>query len=82
MATRYRIFAYSKLHNTKQQSMDLQNDTQLANPQYAQQVANSFAQRLNHQIFMGSNDWVGSTEPYEHVENSGYNFNLPNNPMG
>ena len=83
MAQRYRIFAYSAIHNTKQQSMDLQNDQQLEDASYAQRVAESFAQRLNSQIFMGANDWRSSVEAYEHVEtNPGYTFNVAGTPMG
>jgi hypothetical protein len=71
MSTRYRIYAYSALHNQKQQSMDLTNDTMLENQSYAQQTANNYAERLNRDFFMHSCDWVGSIEAYEHQENEG-----------
>jgi len=32
-------------------------------------VAESFAARLNSQFFLTVNDWQGSIEVYEHVEN-------------
>lgn len=66
MATRYRIFAYSPTHNQKQQCMDLTNDTQLEDQQYANQVAASFAARLNTQFHMHSCDWTPGIEAYEH----------------
>ena len=69
MATRYRIFAYSPSLNQKQQSMDLMNDTLLENQGYAQQVAQSFASRLNQNIFMHVTDWQADIEPYEHIDN-------------
>lgn len=67
MATRYRIFAYSRHLNQKQQLMDLQNDALLENQGYAQQHAQSYAQRLNQDFFMHTNDWAPSVEGYEHV---------------
>jgi len=68
MATRYRVYAYSPLHNQKQQSMDLTNDIMLESAGYAQQHADAFAQRLNSQFHMHTSDWRGSIEAYQHVE--------------
>lgn len=47
--------------------MDLQNDTMLANESYAMQHAQSYAQRLNNDFFMHTNDWQPSIEAYEHI---------------
>ena len=66
MSTRYRILAYSAQLNQDQQSFDLQNDSQLENPAYAQQHADGLAQRLNRQIFAGAADWRGRIEAYDH----------------
>ena len=70
MATRYRIYAHSRTHNQTQQQMDLVNDSQLSDPVYAQAMADSFVNRLNREFFLGSCDWVGSIEAYEHIENA------------
>ena len=70
MSTRYRIYAYSALHNQKQQSMDLTNDAMLENQSYAQQHADAFAQRLNGQFHMHTSDWVGSIEAYQYQTNA------------
>ena len=67
MAQRYRVYAYSPLHNQLQQSMDLTNDSQLESPAYAQQHADAFAQRLNTQFHMHTSDWQGSIEAYQHT---------------
>jgi len=69
MAQRYRITAHSRQANQTQQSMDLINDQNLADAQYAQRVAESFAARLNREFFLTVNDWQGSIEVYEHIEN-------------
>lgn len=70
MATRYRIYAYSQSLNQKQQSMDLNNDTFLSDPNYSMQVAQAYAQRLNASLFMHAADWTPSIEAYEHVDNT------------
>lgn len=69
MATRYRVLASSQRVNQTQQSMDITGDSNLTDANYANQVAASFAQRLNKDFFMHTNDWVPSIEPYEHTEN-------------
>jgi len=79
MATRYRLFAHSRQTNQTQQSMDLINNTFLSDLAYSQQMANSYAQRLNQQFHLGVNDWQGSIEPYEHIENP-QPFNFPARP--
>jgi hypothetical protein len=71
MATRYRIYAYSPTHNQKQQQHDLLNDTQLADINYAQLRAKTFAETLNKNFFLYSCDWQPSIEAYEHVEDMG-----------
>jgi len=81
MSTRYRIYAYSQTHHQKQQSMDLLNNTQLSDPVYAQQMAQSYAQRLNQNFFMHAVDWTPSIEAYEHEENP-TPFQLPGLPTG
>lgn len=81
MGTRYRIYAHSPRANQTQQSMDLINDVNLTDPNYAQQAATSFANRLNQNFFLGVNDWQPSTEIYEHIENN-QQFKLPGGPDG
>jgi len=69
MATRYRIFAYSPTHNQKQQQHDLMDNALLADPAYAQQVAESYANGLNSNFFLHVCDWKPSIEAYEHIPN-------------
>jgi hypothetical protein len=68
MATRYRVLASSQQVGQKQQSMDLVGDPMLGDPAYAQRCADSYAMKLNSDFKMHTCDWVGSIEPYEHVD--------------
>ena len=68
MATRYRVLASSQQTGQKQQSMDLVGDPMLGDSAYAQRCANSYAQKLNSDFKLHVCDWVGSIEPYEHVD--------------
>ena len=68
MATRYRVLASSQQTGQKQQSMDLVGDPMLGDPTYAKRCADSYAMRLNSEFKMHCCDWVGSIEPYEHVD--------------
>ena len=70
MSTRYRIYAYSQTHHQKQQYMDLLDDAMLSDAGYAQQHAQSYAQRLNQNFFMHANDWTPSIEAYEHQDSA------------
>jgi hypothetical protein len=69
MATRYRIYAYSPTQNQKQQLMDIIGDSMLSDPNYANQHAQAFAQRLNSTAFLHTRDWQPSTEAYEYADN-------------
>jgi hypothetical protein len=79
MSTRYRVYAYSASQHQKQQQMDLIDDVLLENASYAQQRAQSFAERLNREMFLRAIDWTPSIEAYEHVENP-QPFELPGQP--
>jgi hypothetical protein len=50
--------------------MDLLDDAMLSDAGYAQQHAQSYAQRLNQNFFMHANDWVPSIEAYDHQDNA------------
>ena len=69
MTIRYRVQAYSKRLNQTQQRMDLTNDPLLGQQNYAQRVADSFAQVLNQQQSSHTADWQGRVSAYEHREN-------------
>jgi hypothetical protein len=70
MATRYRILAYSQLHNQLQQQHDLVNEA-IENPQLAMMTAQAYAQKLNSEFFLGSCDWQARIEAYEYLSNPG-----------
>ena len=60
----YIITAQSKSTNTSQRELQLLG-TQPSNQVIAQQLADSFAQRLNNQMANGAGDWVGVIERVE-----------------
>jgi hypothetical protein len=49
--------------------MDLWDNNFLEDASYAQRMADSYADRLNQQTYLGTRDWRGSIEAYEHVDN-------------
>jgi hypothetical protein len=81
VATRYRIYAYSQRLNQKQQQMHLieSNDALLTDANYANQVAQSYANSLNANFFNHTNDWAPSIEAYEYQPNT-QAFSLPGSP--
>lgn len=62
---RYQVTARSIQANTTMQEIDLTEDVS-TNAQYAQQRADSYATRLNHQRQLQCVDWVGQIIPITH----------------
>ena len=57
----YIIKAHSTTANITQRELQLMG-SQPSNAREAQMLADSFAQRMNTQVFQGATDWVGIIE--------------------
>ena len=59
----YAILAFSASKNETQREINLEpSNPKVTDAGYAQQIADAFAHRLNHNSFLNTQDWVGKIQ--------------------